>query len=93
MLLLNDYDQWNEFGKKILEEKMHSSEKLLHEDRSNDDKDHLPKPCDQIKWNVLNENSNILILKMEMESNRSICSLTNANSASAYFHLCQYGEG
>jgi hypothetical protein len=48
--------------------------------------------CYAIKWHVVNEDSNTLILTIESESNRSNCSLSNANYASAYSHLCQYGE-
>ncbi len=111
MLSSNDHNQWKEFGKKILEEKMNSSKQLIHTHRDNDDKtsaqksttmlgdeiaddnkDHIAKPCDEIKWNVVNENSNILILMMEIESNKSICSLSNANFASAYSHVCQYSK-
>jgi len=54
--------------------------------------DHLHKPCHQIKWNVVNEDSNTLILTVELESNESICSLSNADLRIAYPHLCQYGK-
>ncbi len=52
----------------------------------------IREPCYQIKWNVVNENSNVLILTIESELNQSICSLSNADYTSAYSHLCQYGE-
>jgi hypothetical protein len=52
---------------------------------------HLYKPCHQIIWHVGNEESNILILTVEMESNKSICSLSNIDLRAAYSHLCQYG--
>jgi hypothetical protein len=48
--------------------------------------------CYPIKWDVVNEDSNTLILTIESEWNRSNCSLSNAGYASAYSHLCQYGE-
>jgi hypothetical protein len=65
-----------------------------------DNKDHktfeniadIRQPCYEIKWNVVDENSNILILTIESELNQSICSLSNADYTSAYSHLCQYGE-
>jgi hypothetical protein len=52
----------------------------------------LRKPCHQIKWNVADEHSNVLILTVKMESNEAICSLSNMNSKAAYRHMCQYGE-
>jgi len=54
--------------------------------------DYLHKPCHQIKWNVVNENSNTLILTVELQSKESICSLSNADLRVAYPHLCQYGK-
>jgi hypothetical protein len=65
-----------------------------------DNKDHktfeniadIRQPCYQIKWNVVDENSNVLILTIESELNQSICSLSNADYTLAYSHLCQYGE-
>jgi hypothetical protein len=53
--------------------------------------DHLHKSCHQIIWHVGNEESNILILSVEMDSNKSICSLSNIDFRVAYRHLCQYG--
>jgi hypothetical protein len=48
--------------------------------------------CQQIKWNVVNEDSNVLILTIESKLDQSICSLSNAYLTSAYSHLCQYGK-
>jgi len=81
------------------------SKDLIRKDQSNDgniesttvagkvvDIANIRGSCQQIKWNVVNENSNLLILTIESESNQYICSLTNADLTSAYSHLCQYGE-
>jgi hypothetical protein len=67
---------------------------------NNDNKDHnkfenvdnFHKPCHQIKWNVVNEDSNTLMLTVELVSNESICSLSNADLRVAYPHLCRYGK-
>ena len=48
--------------------------------------------CQQIKWNVINEDFTALILTVTWESNEHICSLSNAESSIAYHHLCQYGS-
>lgn len=90
MLSSNDHIiQWKEFGKKMLQDKLKKSTTIATDE--NKDQNNSNKPCDEIKWNVIDENSNILILTVEMDSNRSICSLYNANIKAAYSHLCQYG--
>lgn len=69
-----------------------------HDKIDNDRKDHhqlenidyIYEACDQIKWEMTNKSSNILILTMEIDSNKRICSLNNADSSQAYSHLCQY---
>ncbi|CAF3812491.1 unnamed protein product [Rotaria sordida] len=97
----NNGNQWNKFGKKILEnniknykEKTRSSERLLRVQRSNDEQfqniSSLRKPCDKFQWNVVDENSPVLILTVKLNFNRSICSLSNINVKVAYAHLCQY---
>ncbi|CAF1260173.1 unnamed protein product [Rotaria sordida] len=97
----NNGNQWNKFGKKILEnniknykEKTRSSERLLRVQRSNDEQfqniSSLRKPCDKFQWNVVDENSTVLILTVKLNFNRSICSLSNINVKVAYAHLCQY---
>jgi hypothetical protein len=66
------------------------------EDQMDNDKfedvDHIRIACHKIKWNVLNNNSNVLILTVELDSNKPICSLSNADPRMDYSHLCQYGQ-
>ncbi len=82
-----------------------NDKRQLSKDQSNDDKIEsttlagkvvdiadIGGSCQQIKWNINNENSNFVILTIESESNQYICSLSNAHLTSAYSHLCQYGE-
>jgi len=107
MLSSNVDVQWEEFGKTILQDTSYDDKKIdresitiAGEEINNDNKghnkieslDYLHKPCHQIKWNVVNENSNTLILTVELVSNESICSLSNADLRVAYRHLCQYGK-
>ncbi len=133
MLSSNDRTQWEEFGKRFLQESLDSNIKrqlspdLANKDRSyeddtndgiankkinresttaagtdidNNNEDYkefvnitdIHDSCQHIKWNVVNEDSNVLILTIESELNKSICSLSNADYTSAYSHLCQYGE-
>ncbi|CAF1135919.1 unnamed protein product [Rotaria sp. Silwood1] len=80
MLSSDDDDvQWEDFGKKILQDNV----KI-------EDMDHFQKPCHQTKWNVINEDSNTLILTVELGSKESICSLSSADLRVAYPHICQY---
>jgi hypothetical protein len=102
MLSSNDNgSQWNKFGKTILEnniknykEKTRSSGRSLRVQRSNHEQfqniSSLRKPCDKFQWNVVDENSTVLILTVKLNSNRSVCSLSNINVKVAYAHLCQY---
>jgi hypothetical protein len=53
--------------------------------------DHIRAACQQIKWNVVNNNSNVLILTVQVDSDKSICSLSNMEPRVDYPHLCQYG--
>lgn len=46
--------------------------------------------CDQLELNIINEMSDVFILTKKFDSNRTICSLNNINSESAYYHLCEY---
>jgi hypothetical protein len=52
--------------------------------------DHIGNPCHRIKWNVVNEDSSVLMLTVELDSHQSICSLSNIDFRLAYSHLCQY---
>jgi hypothetical protein len=107
MLSSNDDVQWEEFRKKILQDASYDDKTINRESTTvagdpinNDNKghnkfenvDYLHKPCHQIKWNVVNEDSNTLILTVELGSKESICSLNNADFRIAYPHLCQYGK-
>jgi hypothetical protein len=106
MLSSNDLTQWEEFQENLNNNiKRQLPEDSIRKDRSyknNIESTTVPEnlvsivdirdSCQQIKWNVDNEDSNVLILSIESESSQYICSLSNAPLASAYFHLCQYGE-
>ena len=94
ILAATDRVQWKESAK-TLRAKIHvelttiSTEKQIDQ---SDNLDHIYEYCQQIKWNVANEDLTALVLTIRSESNEHICSLSNAELPVAYNHLCQYGK-
>ena len=47
--------------------------------------------CDQIHWNVFNNNSNVFILTTYIVSDKIVCSLSDVEPNTKYHHVCEYG--
>jgi hypothetical protein len=47
--------------------------------------------CDQIHWNVLNDNSSVYILSTYIVSDKIVCSLSDVEGNTEYHHICEYG--
>ena len=47
--------------------------------------------CNQIHWNVLNDNSTVYILTTYIVSDKIVCSLSNIEPYTKYPHVCEYG--
>lgn len=47
--------------------------------------------CDQIDWNVLNNNATVYMLTTFLISDKIVCSLSNVESDLEYEHICEYG--
>ena len=48
--------------------------------------------CDQIDWNVLNNNATVYMLSTYLIENKIVCSLSNVEEDQEYEHLCEYGR-
>ena len=47
--------------------------------------------CDQIEWNVMNNDSTVYILTSYLISDKIVCSLSDVDTAVEYPHVCEYG--
>ena len=47
--------------------------------------------CDQIDWNVLNNDSTVYILTSYLMSDKIVCSLSDVDTDVEYPHVCEYG--
>jgi hypothetical protein len=47
--------------------------------------------CDQIAWNVINNDSTVYILTTYLVSDKIVCSLSDVESDIEYEHVCEYG--
>jgi hypothetical protein len=47
--------------------------------------------CNQIHWNVFDNNSNVFILTTYIVSNKTVCSLSDVEPNTKYHHVCEYG--
>jgi hypothetical protein len=47
--------------------------------------------CDQIDWNVLNNNATVYLLSTYLNADKIVCSLSNVEDDFEYEHLCEYG--
>ena len=47
--------------------------------------------CDQIDWNVLNNDSTVYILTSYLISDKIVCSLSDVDTDVEYPHVCEYG--
>lgn len=69
----------------------------LHKDDDNEDDDYdrfqsISNMCDQIDWNVIQNQSSVYLLTTYMLSNKVVCSLSDVDPRTEYDHLCQYGQ-
>lgn len=67
----------------------------LDSDEPNEDFESLDEIrgiCDQIDWNVLNNNVSIYMLTTYLIENRIVCSLSNVEDDQEYEHVCEYGR-
>ncbi len=51
----------------------------------------IQRICDQIDWNVRNNDSTIYILTISFASNETVCSFNNVEPDLKYKHVCEYG--
>jgi homoserine trans-succinylase len=47
--------------------------------------------CDQIDWNVTNNDSTVYMLTTSLIPNKTICLLSNVKPDIRYRHVCEYG--
>jgi hypothetical protein len=47
--------------------------------------------CDEIDWNMIDENSTIYMLTTLIKSNQTICLLSDVQSDLESKHICEYG--
>lgn len=47
--------------------------------------------CDQIDWNVINNDSTVYLLTTYLISDKVVCSLSNIEPDVEYEHVCEYG--
>jgi len=47
--------------------------------------------CDQIDWNVMNNNATVYMLTTFLIGNKIVCSLSNVEPDLEYEHVCEYG--
>lgn len=48
--------------------------------------------CDQIDWNVLNNNVTVYMLSTYLIQDKIVCSLSNVDDDQEYEHICEYGR-
>lgn len=48
--------------------------------------------CDQVDWNVLNNNATVYMLTTFLIEEKIVCSISNIESDFEYDHLCEYGR-
>jgi hypothetical protein len=97
----DDYDYYKDHNMTNLDLNNHSTavEEYEYEDiDSPDDSDEFEKLddikgiCDQIDWNVINNDSTVYILTTYLISDKIVCSLSNVEADTEYEHVCEYGE-
>ena len=47
--------------------------------------------CDQIDWNVINNDTTVYILTTYLIEDKIVCSLSNVEPNTEYEHVCEYG--
>jgi hypothetical protein len=80
---------------RIANEKDHSKKDEINSFSDDDDSkqfDDIRKVCDHFVWNVLDNNSTILLLTKYVISNKTICSISDIDPDISYQHMCQHGE-
>ncbi len=58
---------------------------------SEDKSDEFERICDQINWNIRNNNARVYMLTTSIISDKMICSLSNVVHDTKYRYVCQYG--
>jgi hypothetical protein len=53
--------------------------------------DEIKGICDQIDWNVMNNNATVYMLTTFLISTNIVCSLSNVEPDLEYEHVCEYG--
>lgn len=98
MFSTNNRSDWKELAKNMketlsLKSNTNTTGKQITDEKNQlENFDYIYQYCQKIQWNVAHEYSTALILTVQTNSNEHVCSLSNADSSIAYYHLCQYGE-
>ena len=92
----DDYDDANQTTISTNETK--EIEEYEYDDLDSDDQkedfesvDDIRGICDQIDWNVLNNNATVYMLTTYLIGDKIVCSLSNVEDDQEYEHLCEYG--
>ena len=48
--------------------------------------------CDQIDWNVLNNDTSVYVLTTYLVADKIVCSLSDVEPEIEYNHICEYGQ-
>lgn len=72
---------------------------IFQRKETNDEKDHsneesidIHNICDQLAWNVLNNDTEVFLLTRYFISDEIICSINDITNETSYEHICQYGQ-
>jgi len=97
----DDYDYYNEqnrtdlnlFSNDTTEIDEYEYDDLNSEEESDEFErmDDIRGICDQIDWNVMNNNATVYMLTTFLISDKIVCSLSNVEYDLEYEHICEYG--
>lgn len=94
-----DPDVYDEYEEQAAVQNATAPEEYEYDDidaaEDEDEFDHLDDiqgMCDQIDWNVGNNDSTVYLLTTYLISDKIVCSLSNVELDVEYEHVCEYGE-